>query len=210
MNNYLMEFRFQGYAKRFLKQTIYEVSRKFKVEGVTKKRVVPHITLFGPFRTNHEDKIVSTFLSVSKRYHSISFKLGNFSNFDNKVIFVNIVPSEELIKYRKELSEELRKLCSFFIFKMVKTEGISDSEQDYPFHATIAFKDIQRKFTIILNYLKNKRMPNIEQKLLRVTLLKNGKILYEYDFLQGKLFTRSEALNRDLWRRTIRLLKNEL
>jgi len=43
-NHYLIEFRFHGYAKKYLKRLIFGVSKKFKVKGVTRKRVVPHIT----------------------------------------------------------------------------------------------------------------------------------------------------------------------
>jgi len=82
MIHYLIEFRFHGYAKKFLKQTIYEVGKKFRVRGVTKKRVVPHITMFGPFQTNNERKVVSEFLSVCKKHNLISFKLKGFRNFD--------------------------------------------------------------------------------------------------------------------------------
>lgn len=207
MTHYLIEFRFHGYAKKFLKQTIYEVGKKFRVRGVTKKRVVPHITMFGPFQTNNERKVISEFLSVCKKHNLISFKLKGFGNFDNKVIFVEVIPSEELNNFRRELARNLTGLRDFLIFKTVETKGITDYEENHAFHATIAFKDIQNKFSGILHYLKNKRTPHIEQKLLRVTLLKNGRILYEYDFLQRKLLTRREALNRGIWRKTIGLLK---
>ncbi len=208
MAHYLIQFRFQGYAKQFLKQTIYEVGKKFRVWGATKKKVVPHITLFGPFTTNDERKVVSTFLAVSKKYHLMSFKLKGFDNFDNRVIFVDITPSEELKRFRKELANELIKLRNFLIFKTIKTSGISDYEEHYPFHATIAFKDIQNKFRDILHYLKNQKTPYIKQKILRITLLKNCRILYEYDFFQGRLLNREEALGKFIcrlpvtWRRS--------
>ena len=99
MDSYLIEFRFHGYAKKYLKQTIYEVSIKFRVQGAAKKKVVPHITMFGPFTTNDERKVVSTLLSVSRKHHLMSFKLKGFSNFDNRVIFMDIIPSKELTNF---------------------------------------------------------------------------------------------------------------
>jgi len=55
MPQYLIEFRFQGYARKYLKRSIFDVARRFHVEGVTRRRPVPHITLAGPFeRTNHD------------------------------------------------------------------------------------------------------------------------------------------------------------
>lgn len=208
MENYLIEFRFSGYAKRYLKKTIYEVGRKFRVSGVTQKHVVPHITMFGPFTTSNESKMVSKFVSVSKKYSLIPFKLKGFGNFDNRVIFVEVIPSEKLKEYRRELAKGLTGLRNFFIFKTIKTKGITDYKDYHAFHATIAFKDIGKKFNQILSYLKNRHSPHIEQKLLRMTLLKNGKIFYEYDFLQRRLLNRGEALSKGVWSRTINLLKN--
>ena len=42
---------------------------------------------------------------------------------------------------------------------------------------------------------------------MRVTLLKGGKILREYDFLQRKLLNRRQALNKHITRRSKTLLK---
>ena len=81
MAHYLIEFRFSGYAKKYLKQNIFEVSKKFRVNGVTNKHVVPHITMFGPFNTNNEHKVISTFLDVCKKHSLISFQLKGFGNF---------------------------------------------------------------------------------------------------------------------------------
>lgn len=208
MTPYLIEFRFRGYAKKYLKACIFEVAKKFRAKGVIKKQVVPHITLFGPFTTTDERKVTSAFLSVCKKYNLMTFKLKGFGNFDNRVIFIDVIPSEELKEFRRDLAKEITGLRNFFIFRTVKTKGITDLEDHHTFHATIAFKDIENKFRSILAYLKNKHTPHIDQRLLRVTLLKNGKILYEYDFLQGRLLNRREALNKMAWRKTINLLKD--
>lgn len=207
MNHYLIEFRFQGYAKKYLKRVIFDVGKRFNVKGVTRNHVVPHITLFGPFNTNSEKKVVNALLSVCENYNLMSFKLKGFGNFENRVVFVDVLPSDELKKFRKELASKLIGLRNFFVLKAIKTKGITDFSDHHAFHATIAFKDIARKFYPILRYLKRKRNPSIGQKLLRITLLKNGKILYEYDFLQKKLLTRNESLNKDVWKKTEDLLK---
>ena len=215
MARYIIQFRFSGYAKKYLKRTIFEVARKFRVRVAVKQKVVPHITMFGPFTTINESKVVATLLAVSKNYHLIPFTLRGFGTFDKRVIFADVIPSEELKRFRNELSDQLTDLRDFFLIKTVKTEGISDHEEHYPFHATIAFKDIGNKCDGIMEYLKKKKTPHINQILLRVTLLKkeNGskhaRILYEYDFLRKRLLTRREALNKNIWRSTARLLKHE-
>ena len=46
--------------------------------------------------------------------------------------------------------------------------------------------------------------------MFRITLLKNAKILCEYDFLQRRTLNRNQALNRETKKMTIMLLKNRL
>ena len=55
-----------------------------------------------------------------------------------------------------------------------------------------------------------KKVPHINQHLLRVTVIKNQKILCEYDLIQRRLLTRGQALNINLWHRTIELLKTRI
>lgn len=200
---YLIQFRINGYAKNYLKNLIFDVSKKFNVHGMTRKHVVPHITLFGPFTTTHEKDVLNTITTVVKNYERIHFKLKGFGEFHNKVIYVNIEPSEELKNFRRELSKELISLRKYLIIKKVKTINEYDYNKDFAFHSTIAFKDIDKKFHKIFSYMKSKEEPNINQILLRITILKNGKILREYDFIQKKLLTREESLNKHVWKETI-------
>ena len=65
----------------------------------------------------------------------------------------------------------------------------------------------QNEFNSIKNHIKNKPAPNFTQIVMRVTLLKNGRILREYDFLQRKLLNRRQALNKHITRRSKTLLK---
>ena len=84
-----------------------------------------------------------------------------------------------------------------------------DRDIDFKFHATIAFKNIEHKFPDIWSYLKEKEEPNIKQQLLRVTIIKNNKILYEYDLKQKKLLNRRQSLSRNIWRKTVSILKSK-
>jgi len=203
--NYLIEFRYHGYAKKYLKSLVNEVDSKFKLKN---KKVFPHITMFGPFHTNHQREVINTFKKVCSRHNKIPFRLKGFSNFNKRVIYSEIFPSPELIKIRQEVAKELNKLKSFFIFKKVKTIGISDFEKKFYFHSTIAM-NLGPKFDKVWNYLRKKKSSKISQHLLRLTLLRNGKILYEYDFLQKKLLNRRNSLSKNEWERTINKLKQK-
>ncbi len=64
------------------------------------------------------------------------------------------------------------------------------TRKSYKPHATIAFKDIDDKFRVIKKFLETVDVPKIQHFVLRLTLLKNAKILREYDLLQHRLLTR--------------------
>jgi len=204
MSHYLIEFRFHGYAKRYLKRSIFEVARRFHVRGVTRKRPVPHISLAGPFETRDIKRVIRDVESVARNYNLVNFKLKGFRYFNNpvgNVIYADIEPSKELEELRWELATRLMKYVEL-------KEG--DKNKKFPFHATIAFKDIDRKFSDIWRYLKSKEIPNINQYLLRITILRNGKILYEYDLMLKRLLNRREALSNRIWKKTILRFKMKL
>jgi len=200
---YLIEFRFHGYAKWYAKNLIYDIARKFNVKGVTENRAAPHISLFGPFQTNDERRLVSEIISVGKRYDLVPFRIRGFDFFNNqkKVIYLDIEPSEELKTLRWNISQRLSKITYNY--------PSFDLNPDFEFHSTIAFKDIDYKFNKIWNYIQQKQEPYIHQHLLRITIIKNSRILYEYDLMQKKLLNRRQGLSKSSWNRTIELLKQK-
>ena len=204
MPHYLIEFRFHGYAKKYLKRRIFEVARRFHVRGVTRKRPVPHISLAGPFETRDIKRVIRDVESAAKNYNLVNFKLKGFGYFNNpngKVIYADIEPSKELEELRWELAQRLMKYAE------LKEE---DKNKKFAFHATIAFKDIDRNFPKIWKYLQNIEIPYINQYLLRMTILRNGKILYEYDLMLKRLLNRREALSNRIWKKTILRFKMKL
>jgi 2'-5' RNA ligase len=202
--SYLVQFRFHGYAKKYARSIIWDVARKFKVKGITHKKVVPHLTLFGPFTTKDRKRMVSTFIKTVKRYHLVPFKVKGFNCFNNvrnKVIYLNIQPSKRLVDLRKSLATNM--------LKCTTTKSMHDKKVKFHFHATVAFKDIDRKFKKIWSYIQKQEEPEINQHLLRVTLLRGNKILYEYDLIQGRLLGRKQALNKGILKKTFRILKSK-
>lgn len=200
---YLILFRFHGYAKWYAKNLIYDVARKFNVKGVTENRAVPHISLFGPFDTNDERRLVSDIISVGNRYDLVPFRIKGFDFFNNqnKVIYLDIESFEELECLRRDIARKLLKYSTSY--------NSFDNKHDFNFHATVAFKDIDYKFDRIWNYIQQKQEPNIHQHLLRITILKNSRILYEYDLMQKRLLNRQLALSKSSCNKTIELLKQK-
>lgn len=201
MPGFLVELRMYGYAKQYAKQTVYCVAKKFRVKGVTRKKVVPHVSLYGPGKTNDMAEVIAAIEKVGRRYTVVPFKVKGYGYFDTKpkVIYLAIRPSQELKDLTRELSRELRK---------VSTGQSWDKGSHHAFHATIAFHDIDRKFTQIWSYLKSEEQPNIDQHLLRITVVGKGRrIVCEYDLLLKRLLNRRQALSRFWWRRTWKRLR---
>jgi len=80
MAGFLIEFRMHGYAKEYAKDVVYSVARKFRVRGITRKRVVPHISLYGPSKTNDIRKVISAVEKVGRQYTLVPFKIKGFGD----------------------------------------------------------------------------------------------------------------------------------
>jgi len=190
-----------GYTKEYAKDIVYSVAKKFKVRGVTRKKVVPHISLYGPGRTDDIREVISAVEKVGRKYSLVPFKVKGFGYFDKipKVIYFDISPSKELEDLSRELSQELRR---------VSTGQSWDSRRNHSFHATIAFRDIDTKFNKIWSYLKSREKPDISQYLLRITVIGNRRrIVCEYDLVLKRLLNRREALSKFWWRKTMNRLR---
>ena len=196
MNSYLIEFRFSGYAKHAIRELKTNITKNF---GVTRRKIVPHITLVGPLHTTDETRLVKEIVNVCKKYSLVKFKIDGFDNFENRVIYVKINPSVELKNLRLEIAEKLYNFCDDL--------KEHDLEQEFTFHATLVLKDIQRKSDRIWNYLQTWRIPEIEQYVLRITIIRNQRILGEYDLILKKLLNRNESLDRDIHNKTIKKLE---
>ena len=131
--NYLIEFRFHGYAKKYARELSSQISHNFHVKQVIRKGRPPHITLFGGFSCSNEKEVISKFIKVCKEFDLIKFKLIGFGKIGKKVIYLDVEPQPELKELRLQLAKELNSLCETKEW---------DKEQDFVFHATLALKDI--------------------------------------------------------------------
>jgi calcineurin-like phosphoesterase family protein len=149
--------------------------------------------MVGPLHTNDEKRLVKEFKNIVSKYELTTFRLNGFDTFDRRVIFVNVEPSDELRTIRNEIIENLKEFCRL---------DEHDYKPEYRPHATLAFKDIGSKFNKIWTQLQSWKIPQIEQHVLRLTIVKNSKILCEYDFVLKKLLNRTQALDRELFQKT--------
>lgn len=199
VSHFLVEFRLHGYAKTYARELIYDVARKFKVHGVTRQGAVPHISLYGPSETKNIGKVAQEVERIGRKYSLVPFKIKGFDYFDNKnnkVVFLDITPSILLEELRWELAQSINKL-------IIPPPLPKDTKQKFEFHSTIAFKDIDTRFNKIWDYIKSVEEPNINQHLLRVTILQGGRIFNEYDLMLRELLNRSQSLSDHKWHQTI-------
>lgn len=206
MQPYLIEIRLQGYSKKYAKELMDEIGRRFRLRRAAfSSGGVPHITMYGPFNTSNEQRMISEVVSVCQKYNRIPLTFRGFDYFDRfvKTIYIDIEPSETLKQLRLDLAQTLLPI----------TNSISphdrEGKDDFCFHSTLVFKHITHLFPHIWEHIQSKPKPNINQTLLRITILKRGRILYEYDFLQRRLLNRTQALSRLEFAKTIHILKDK-
>lgn len=181
---YLIEIRLFGKAKSETRELIYQISRDHNIRI---SRPVPHITLVGGFGTNDESRLIRDFESVSREYGFIHYVIEGIDTFpDTGVVYLDVQPSLELIAYRRELRDKLQGYCSLCQY---------DKKEPFEFHSTIAMHlNRDKAEEIKRNIIHCKRYSH---RMLRATLLKNNRILVEYDFCLERMLDREKALSKE-------------
>lgn len=198
---YLIQIRMMGEPKHMTRQLIYDVNKKFRVREAVKHRPVPHMSLFGPFGCRSIREVIHTIGKVGSEFSELHYEIEGFDYFELKkkflfittssrknVIYLKIKPSKELKEFRYELAKKLLKITDTVNFDHY-------SKDKFKFHATIAMKDIHLKFDKIWDYLKTYDIKT-QGISFRITLLKQSKIMYEYDMPTKRLLNRRQSLKR--------------
>lgn len=200
MSHYLIEFRFFGKVKWEIKQLISEVSKNFHL--FPKARPVPHVTLVGPFTTNNTSKLIYDFKTICEKQNIMKFTVEGFDTFDDTgVVYFDVSPDDKLSDFRWELSKTLQHYCHLTPY---------DLKRDFKFHSTLAMKLSSTKTQLIKDYILKKPTSKFQHILMRVTLIQNQRIFYEYDFLLKRLLNRHEAKSRQIIKQSFARLQNVL
>jgi len=113
--SFFIEFRLQGYARKYAKWAsthAIKEARRCRVKKLKQRRFVPHITLFGPARTNNLKRVVNIVERIGRKYTLIPFKIGGFDKFENPDaywLYLSVHPSSILEQFRHELAQNLLK-----------------------------------------------------------------------------------------------------
>jgi calcineurin-like phosphoesterase family protein/2'-5' RNA ligase len=201
VERFLVEFRLHGYAKKYARGLIGEVARKFR-RG-TRKRAVPHVTLYGQSETGTISRVVSEVERIGRNHALVPCRIKGpvwfIKKNGEKVICLDVEPSPALQNMRWDLAEALR--------------GISvpreyDRQRDFRFHITIADNVTDTEFPRIWRYVKSRERPDMAQHVARVTVLDGRRrIIREYDMVLGRLLDRRQALSSQWLRRTTARLR---
>jgi 2'-5' RNA ligase len=199
MTHYLIDIRLMGSVKNQIRTLSDHLTEKFRLGN---KLVVPHITLAGPFSCENEEKLVEDFTSVCKNQTRIpKYDLGGYGFFDDtRVVYVTITPDDTLRQFRYKLAGAIAPYCSLRRYDL-------DSALAFSFHATLAMKLDWLTFQRIKWYFRNQEPVIHRHHPIRATLLKNSKILCEYDFVQERMLTRAQAMSRATLMRDLDIIR---
>jgi 2'-5' RNA ligase len=200
MNRYLIDIRLMGSVKQQIRDLSNHVEERFNLGN---NQVIPHISLAGPFSTDNEEKLVEDFTRICKDQQVIpKYEIGGYGFFEtSRVIFVDIKPDENLIQYRWQLSQALAPYCSLRAYDL-------DDADKFRFHSTLAMKLDWLTFQRIRWHFRNQECVTHRHHPIRVTLLRNSRIVCEYDFVQGRMLTRSQAISKATRKRDFDMLKS--
>jgi 2'-5' RNA ligase len=199
MTRYLIDIRLMGSVRHQIRTLSDHLQEKFTIGN---KRVVPHITLAGPFSTSDEEKLVEDFTRICTDQKEIpKYEVGGYGFFDDtRVVFVTITPDETLKQFRYQISQALSPYCSLRDYDR-------DSAEEFRFHATLAMKLDWLTFRRIKWYFRVQESVIYRHHPIRATLLRNSKILWEYDFIQERMLSRAQALSRATMKRDFEIIK---
>ncbi len=187
---YLVEIRFGCELKRKLREIISDIADRFNEYTLVRSHYVPHVTLYGAFRTNRETLVLNRMRDVCAQYDVVPFRIDGFDHFDQETIFADVHSSRALRTLRAQLSEEL--------------QGITFQEPEYDhqpwfhFHSTVA-RDAGHKFREIWQFVNERYDLEYEGYVKRINLLKHGNIVKEYSLPQGRFLSSDAATASPAW-----------
>lgn len=122
--------------KKNIQQLKLEVKEKFNSSHSL--NAPPHITLLSPFRVDEaqEDQLHSLLEVFAQRFQPLEVKLHNFATFPPRVVFMDVVKTDELAELQQKLEETARSHSDLFAYNY--------HEREYHPHLTLAFKDLTK------------------------------------------------------------------
>lgn len=98
----------------------------------------PHITLHMPFawKESKEAALINSLEAFSMTQYSFELRLNNFSAFEPRVIFIDVIKNERL----EALQKQLKRFCKVEL----NLFNADYKERAYHPHLTLAFRDLKK------------------------------------------------------------------
>ncbi len=188
MTRYLIDIRIMGPVQREIRALSSNLQERFRIAD---NLTVPHITLAGPFSTSDEARLVTDFTRTCTEQTGVpGYELGGFGFFDQtRAVFAEVFPDEGLRQFRFTLATVIAPYCTLREYDRVPAEA-------FRFHATLAMKLNWFALWRIKRYIRSQEPIRHRRHPVRVTLLRNAKVLCEYDFVQARMLTPAQARSR--------------
>jgi len=198
MARYLIDIRLMGPVEKQVRAQSGELREKF---GLDKFLVVPHITLAGPFPTDDEPRLLADFGRVCREAETPHYDVGGYGFFpEARAVYVIINPDPALREFRFVLAQAIAPYCSL-------REHDYDTADNFRFHATLAMKLDRLTLTRVRWHMRKQDPVVFYHHPIRATVLKNAKVLCEYDFSQGRMLTPAQARGRATRKRDEKALR---
>lgn len=129
-----------------------------------------HITLHMPFEWNEDkEELLIQKLSEFKFGKPLDIELKNFSCFEPKVLFIDVVKNESLNELQEELVQHIKINLNIF--------NQADDLRPYHPHVTIAFRDLKKElFYKAWEEFKNKAFSSVFCSTSLSLLKHTGKV----------------------------------
>lgn len=134
----------KGDAGNFNNNLRKEVFEKFKARS---SKLPAHFTIKAPFESDDIITLEKTLYEFCKCHSSEDYKIKGYDNFDDRVIFMKVLMSDEGKAIHDELIDDLSNI-DYLDFS--KEDG-----KDKVFHVTISSKKIRNIFNDLWDYVSS-------------------------------------------------------
>lgn len=135
----------------------------------------PHITLHMPFvwKENKEAELITCLEAFAKSQRSFEVRLNNYSAFEPRVIFIDVMKDERLALLQKQL----KRFCK------VELNLFNADYKEFAFHPhiTLAFRDLKKAEFY-------KAWEEFKEKKFEATFAVNSIVLLKHDGKEWKVF----------------------
>lgn len=134
------------------------------------------------------NRLISDFENVCRDQTNVmtyeGLEAGMFG--DSRVVYMKIRPNEALKEFRCKLSRKLEDYCEL-------SEYDDADKGEFQYHCSIERASNQKELGKIFGFVAGRKELEFRHVAMRATLLKNRKILREYNFFLDRTLTRREA-----------------